>query len=992
VIGIKVTKQKEIHFRRITLKRKFSKILGIGLTLALLASMLVMASPVAATATAVTDVYVDFICADTQNDISDNGTNEYLVHFKPTTALVRGVDYVTVSFPDGIGTTMGPAAFTMGAVVATDATFATNFDTSFAGGTWQASSGAATINGYRVKVKAPINVAAGADVWLAIDSGNIQTPSNVSNAWKVYVQTTKDTTRVLSSAFSTDDTVINHTNDAVVITPNTVGAAAEYKFVFQTGTAGAASVTVKLPVGCVLPSSMDVTEVLFSLDNSSWFNATSTPVIDVDRRTVTAATSLTLATGANNYMKIIQGAGVTNPTTAGAADQYRSMIKTTTDGQWLWMEEATAIVADTATKLAFTSTADNATILNAVTLVMELQSQDQYGNIKAAGETTTVLVESNGTGMVHTDTGTAGNLWGASQTHASGTDNVFYRPTAVGTGTHTLTASVVSGSTLTSTTIDIAVAPAVVLTDSDGNELGTFKPAASDYTAGLEGGTYIQEAIDAAHTGDTVTLGDGIYELDTAITLDEKITLTSTNGSGSTTIRPVAELDKAIDVTVSGDSTNPITISGIHFTRLKSGTEFDIAIRNAGKNYLWVLDNAFSYIIPDSSGQTEAVVWTQLGGSTITSLKVNNNTFTNCVTFNGLSNGAQRSGSIQFMDTGGSTASTGVTVTGNTLTDCYDYGIVIGSSASEHTVTISNNTITNGYSALVMADGMLSATVTGNTITTPYNYGISLEGTGNTAVTIKNNTITGSADEGIQLSENDVGAVTIQYNHLTGNNGLDIKHTGGLMDAKYNWYGSTSAPGATDVSTSTYLTTTPWLHKSLADVVADNASYPTFKRSLVVGWNTLSVPAKLMSTADALDELVPTGRVIAYKYASGWVLVTTDVLNPLDAIYVKMSSAQTVLLKVDGAATSAPTKSLAAGWNMIGLASLTTRTDIVTIGSIPSTSFGQLVSPSLNADEWVYVTGTTEGTLVVGEGYWIFMKSAADIAGFTILPMVPSLN
>ncbi len=983
---LKVNQRNKSILRRNILKRKFSKILGIGLTLALLISMLVVAAPVQATATAVTDVYVDFLFADTQNIANDSGGgNEYLVHFKPTTALVRGVDFVTVSFPDGIGTTMGPAAFTMGAVAATDATFSTNFGTSFSA-TWQAASSAATINGYRVKVKTPINVAAGADVWLAIDSTAIKAPNNVSNAWKVYVQTTKDTTRVISSAFSLDTSAITDVNDALVVTPDTAGVAAEYKLVFRVTNAGATTVTARLPVGVGMPSSMDVTEVLFSLDGSSWFNASATPVIDVDRRTVTAATSLTLATGADNYMKIIQGAGVTNPTSD--TETYRAMMKTNDDATWAWLDASTAIVAGTATKLAFTSTADDATIVNAFTLVLELESQDQYGNKKAAATTTEVAVSTSGSGVVHSVAGGSGNLWGASQTHSSGTDDVFYRPTAA--GTHTLTASVVSGDSLTSATIDVSVVPAVTLKDSDGNTLATFKPASSVYTAGLDSGDYIQNAINAAHDGDTVELGDGIYELDDVITLDEKITLTSTNGRDYTTIRPIAEEDKAIDVTVSGDSTNPITISGITFTRLKSGTEFDMAIRNNGKNYVWILDNAFTYIIPDASGTSEAVIWTQIGGATITSLKVNNNTFTNCVTFNGLSNGSARSGVIQFYDSGGSTASTGVTVSGNTITDSYDYGIVIGAGTSAHTVTITNNTITNGYSALVLADGMLSATVTGNTITTPYNYGISVEGNGNTAVTIKNNTITGSANEGIKMSESTAAAITIQYNSITGSNDEAIKNTGGLMDAKYNWYGSASGPGAT-VSGTSYLTTTPWLHKSLADVVADNASYPTLSESLAVGWNTLSVPGKLISTADALDEMIPTGMTIAYKYASGWVQVTTEVINPLDGLYVKMASAQTVLLKVDGAAFSTPTKSLAAGWNLVGLASLTTKTPTQATASIPSTSFGQMVSPSMNTTEWVFTTGGSDN-MAIGEGYWIFMKSAATIAGFTILPMAPSLN
>ena len=113
----------------------------------------------------------------------------------------------------------------------------------------------------------------------------------------------------------------------------------------------------------------------------------------------------------------------------------------------------------------------------------------------------------------------------------------------------------------------------------------------------------------------------------------------------------------------------------------------------------------------------------------------------------------------------------------------------------------------------------------------------------------------------------------------------------------------------------------------------------------------------------------------------------------MDAIYIKMISAQTVLLKVDGAAFFTPSKSLVAGWNLIGLASLTSKTEEEAVAPITSTSFGQIVSPSLNATEWVFIGGgSTANSLVVGEGYWIFMKSAATMGGFTILPLRPVLE
>jgi len=86
--------------RRIQLimKRKFFSVL---FALVLVLSMGLMTAAPAMAATAVTDVWVEFDDAsNNMNTVSDTG-NEYIIHFKPTTALVAGMDWVTVTFPDG---------------------------------------------------------------------------------------------------------------------------------------------------------------------------------------------------------------------------------------------------------------------------------------------------------------------------------------------------------------------------------------------------------------------------------------------------------------------------------------------------------------------------------------------------------------------------------------------------------------------------------------------------------------------------------------------------------------------------------------------------------------------------------------------------------------------------------------------------------------------------------------------------------------------------
>ena len=119
------------------MKGKFRILRRIGLGVFLVCALMVALMPVApvSAATAVTDVWVEFPFTDDVNDNSNSTTNIYIIHFKPTTALSRGTDYVTVTFPDGSsamggdGTIGGDYAFTVSAPAAVDVLFSTDYDT-----------------------------------------------------------------------------------------------------------------------------------------------------------------------------------------------------------------------------------------------------------------------------------------------------------------------------------------------------------------------------------------------------------------------------------------------------------------------------------------------------------------------------------------------------------------------------------------------------------------------------------------------------------------------------------------------------------------------------------------------------------------------------------------------------------------------------------------------------------------------------------------------
>jgi hypothetical protein len=1047
------------------MKGKFKLLGHIGLVLFVLSALmlaLIPAVPVAASS--VSSVWMEFAAGG--NDVA-NSSAQYTIHFTTGTALSRGVDTITVIFPDGTDSTMGPTTtqddydFELGSASGTASYYSVDptGDPLGTGHGYVTCTADATIAGYRVKVTTPVDIPASTAATLKISaSAAITTPAVAANTYKIKLATSQDTSFVLSSAFPVDHTVLAALISTATFPSSLVaGAASAYKWTFTVaGTVDiGGTVTVEFPIGTYLPSAIDTSYV--TVGNGSEDPNASAVSVDTAARTVTVTTGEAL-TGAGQILYIASTAGIKNPTTLGAK---HVCMWTSTDGQkFQQTDDDDIIVAGTATKLAFCNDetlgySDDATILYAFTGKLYIDSVDTYGHLKAASPTepTIALSVVTGSGAFYTAQSTASPYSNtALSSGILGSSNaIYYRPTSA--GTHTLKAEVVSGTSLTEATWTVYVAPAVVLKDANSQTIGTYGPASASTNDATYGGAWIQSAIDAAFPGDTVELGTGKYELSTPITLNKKITLTEASGA-SPTLRPTSDAIHAIQVGVSGTATNPVVIDGLTFDRLRGESDyydkqFDAAVMIDAYDYVTVRNCTFNYIIPNASGTTEAVVWVKTGYSTITSCTISNNTFNNCVGFNLISGG--RTGVIQFFDTNGTAAMTGVTISGNTMTDCNDYGIAIGGDGDhQYTASITNNTITNGYSPIDLnaynATGTVTFTVTGNTITGGYRYGIKVEGSGYTStslVTIKNNTITGCAgaeSEGaIYIPDEAADAViTVQYNDIYNNNGYAIQavHAAGTagFDCKYNWFGSATGPAYTALAGATVsksnpngtgdeitdnVTYFPWLHKSKADVVTDNASYQACTMKLVLGgWNTLSTPVKLIDTADAIDELIPSANMeIGYYYdATGWHQITTGyVLSPCNAVYVQMKSTAStayVLLKFDTKEFSAPSKSLNAGWNLISLAYLSSSGKHAdnAVASVYQTAAGlpgysQVVSPSLNDTQtnmfgtagasWAYSSGETYSSgqdMYAGLGYWIYMQNAATLAGFEITPIAPDLD
>ena len=1059
--------------------------LVIALSMAIGGLLVVQAPPVAASPGEVTNVWVQFT-ASTYN--RTDTASDFSIHFTPNTALSRYQDTITVWFPDG-STDMGPDNFDLSSAVTTADYYSVDRDGEVT--TYSATdiTAAATLSqsGYRITVRTPVDLDAGVDTIFRVEAAaGVKCADLTTGAhhdpYYVKLYTSQDTTPVKSDAFNIDATGIDATT--LTLSPDTAGSAAQYKFLLETGaatelTAGEDTVSVIFPYGTTIPAAggIDADQVSWSNDAAaSWSTGTVIPTINQKARMITCTTPITLSTSdTDNYIKFATGANIVNPIVATTYTGYYVM---TNEDELQVAEGGQAIAAGAATKLGFNNDAlpsgcyaDDATMINMYSSCLFLLVQDAYGNLKSPDSQPTVTYTSTGgSGTFHYNESADGTgllTMTQDNTYAttSGYGYMYYLPTT--SGRHTITAEA-SGYDNGTWTIDVA--PGVELYDSYNNLIETYEPLStapasetSDEYAGdtqKHGGTYVQDALNASVTGDTVKLGGsldniGIYEVDTALSLAQKITLTSKTGKAYTKLRPTTDAIHALQFgSVTGTLQDPITISNLTFTWLRNDYEFDCAISNQYADYVTVSGCTFEYVEPDTGSSGEAVIWFQAGARDFTSIAISNNTFTNNVLFTS----SFTTGNIVFDGGGSSHLMTGVTISDNRLTDCNGYGIAFGGRDTTNmaAAVIQDNILTRVFSPICLCDYAHTTDgikVLGNTITNGYRYGIKVEGGNNGPITIKNNTIDNTVGQRAAIRiENAPLTADGTYTHYVQYNDITNTHTGlgyaiyvdGTIDAindldcSYNWYGNATGPAYTALTGATVSKSNPngtgdpitdrvfyypWLHTSKATVVTDNASYQTSTVDLVIGWNTLSTPVELIPAGDTIGELIPTGRTIGYYYDAFdadadldyWELLENSYeLSPCDAVYVKMSVAKTVQLKFDANEFTTPTKDLAAGWNMASLAYLSSSgmaaddavaSVYLTAANLPG--YSQVVSPSLNTlrrdmyynqeSSWSdsraqHGAASGNSTMYATYGYWIYMLNAATLAGHTITPIAPDLD
>jgi hypothetical protein len=931
--------------------------------------------------------------------------------------------------------------------------------------------------GYRVTVTTPCDIAAGQEAWLLIDdaddmitSGGPNNTSGNTTAYKVKVYTSKDTTPVLSNPFyhGSYDCTFGASGTPVEVSPSTAGSFGQYTFTFSPSsadynlTANTDTITVTFPYGTTVPSSISASTIsVYDGATEAWYTCGTDPVIDTDLRTVkvTVPHAVTYDDSVNAKIKFTTSAGITNPTYAQGdygendvdATNQIGFIRTSKEQLDIACSDSYGytITEDSAETLDFdysaaptlvTGLSDKYTMINMYSSPLYLQVEDQYGNLCDTGDTATAQVtleSSSGSGnfFTATNSSTAYSQITTTVTLVDGAKSIYYRDSAA--GTHTLTATYTS---LDTATLTMQVCPGVQLYDRYDNLIHTYAPTASDpveetnassVTNVYKGGKYIDMATDAAVNYDVIVLGDGHYEVDNSTNYlsfgNSYLTIESLNGADYTTIDGSGQTaNTSTSQTISTSGTN-LTFDGLTITNLPSGNHQNRGIylrRNA-----FTVQNCKFANVPGDNIILES-------NAAVTSGTITNNTFTGL----GAASAPYRAGIWIKASSSGDVS--GVSITNNTFTNNNGYescALILAEEGGDiSNVKVSGNTISNCFYGIGTYEDVTGLTgdyaMTENTIS-DCTYGLFIGGvTPAPTLNFKNNTISGFTLYGVKsggTTSYDGTNVDIQYNDITGTGAWAIYNTDTTSvdpDCKYNWFGDATGPSA---GTGTYASTTargngeavtqgvtftPWLHKSMTDVVADNASYQAVEMKLVEGWNTLSTPVKLVSSADSIDELLPSGMSIGYYYDEGWQQITTGyTLSPCDAVYVKMDAVTYALVKFDAGAFSTPSKDLKDGWNLASLAYLnyTSASDAMNaddaVASVAKTAadlpgYSQVISPSLNANQtdiygltgtsWAVAYGQDDVTdkMYAGLGYWIYMQNAATLAGFELTPIVPDLD
>jgi len=298
----------------------------------------------------------------------------------------------------------------------------------------------------------------------------------------------------------------------------------------------------------------------------------------------------------------------------------------------------------------------------------------------------------------------------------------------------------------------------------------------------------IQGAVDAAVSGDTLTMGSITHSEGAQIVIDKDLSLVGA-GMSSTTIKPTTSTGS------SGDSRGWFLVN--------TGVEFNISdLTLDGTGY-----NIYQAIRQRGHGTINHVNFTEIkhpsyAGVAIAAfgdgdVHVYNSTFSDIGRIGVLYYGTGISGS-NF---------TGNTYTGKGTGDWLDYALDISAGA---VVNVVDNTI-SGNSGVASSDGSTSA---GILVTTYFAAG--------TEATVNSNTLTANST-GLHVGYDvtDTSKVTAINNQIYSNTTYGVSSTAPWVDAEENWWGASDgpAPNGSGDSISSDVDATPWCTTSTCELL-----------------------------------------------------------------------------------------------------------------------------------------------------------------------------
>ncbi|MGB9587778.1 MAG: choice-of-anchor U domain-containing protein, partial [Armatimonadota bacterium] len=403
----------------------------------------------------------------------------------------------------------------------------------------------------------------------------------------------------------------------------------------------------------------------------------------------------------------------------------------------------------------------------------------------------------------------------------------------------------------------VALATSVVYVDDNWAGLNPGDPA-DGHTFGLDAFATIQDGINAVTSGGTVNVAPGTYVEGPQIVINTDLSIIGAD-KATTIIRPSANTGSSGDARGWFLVNSAITFNLSNVTLDGTGYKVWQAIRHKG--FGTISNCAFANIQFEPSGPSYS-------GLAIAAFDAPGNIeITNC-TFTGIG----RVG-VLFFGSGKTGIYSNNTYTGKGTGNWLDYGVEVGGGA--HATII--NSVISGNRGVASVDGSTSS---GILVTTYYGAG--------TEATITGNTLTNNT-EGITVGydASDNSSVVAHFNNITGN-GTGVSTTAPLVNAEYNWWGSSDGPGPVGPGSgdkvSANVDFTPWLTETYA---------PTKLTETATGTGTVSfTPSEgVIEDLTAISEssLPGTGKPRGITFPNGLFSFKIVGLTPGATVVVTMT-------------------------------------------------------------------------------------------------------